>query len=343
MHVAAAEKRLRTASADASYRTFFEALEGLDPQQGLDARTASRLVSVLSSLLARHQPSPTIFAGLIGHGATLREVFAKSGFSNHDHLVSLVATRNPNGDETIDSVEQLEKLLCLASVEHTPTPLLGMIPKLRSQAALQVCLHLLSDEALASIPSLLAFVLGLCALFAKLEVSDELIPAFGPAFAAAPRFEGGTRIQSELQAALGRWRASKGWPDPEPGNPDGPDVIIAAEPVDSPASTSILVGPFESRPGFARTVQIRPRVRQTAALLKQLRTLAPRSVTFAGHATPWWLLVLSQIRWAATQTSRHVDLRVEATTFAPTAATAPRPGWSASDRPAIDAGLSSSV
>ena len=198
-----------------------------------------------------------------------------------------------------------------------------MIPKLRSQAALQVCLHLLSDEALDSIPALQAFVLGLCALFEKLEVSDELVPAFGPAFSAASRFEGGAGIQSELQNALGRWRAGKGWPEPDLDPQDGPDVVIAAEPVDSPTPASILVGPFESQPGFARTVHVRPRVGQTSALLNQLRALAPRSVTFAGQTTPWWLLVLSQVRWAAAQTSRHLDLQVEATAFDPAGPAAP--------------------
>ena len=312
------EKRAFSGDIDGGYPALMTALETVDPDT-LQAGEAARLVSALSMLLVQGTLPPAAFEGLIGHGSTIRHVFARSGFGDPGFLVGLVASLGADGNVSITSADQLEKILCLASVKHTPGPLLGMIPNLRPQAALQVSLHLLSDPDLDRIPSLVAFVRGLTLLFSQLAVSDELVPAFGPAFMGAVRYgdEGGPAVRLALQTALARWRAAKDWPALEPSPGDGPPVVVSAEAVDAITPDSVFFGPHAQVAGYAETICVRPKVSATETLIEQLSALRPCRITFVGHDVRWWTLLLAQLTLAPYQSSRDVNLHVETTPHQP--------------------------
>ena len=315
------EKRVFTGEAD-GFRAFFNALDSFESEPNLDSAKASRLICALTTLVVQRPLTQADFERLIGHGEQLRQLFARSGFAGPTYLVELLASPCADGNIKIDTADQLEKLLSLASIECTPAPVLGLIPKLRPQATLQVALHLLSDPALQRAPSLSAFVLQTTRLFPQLEVSDALLPAFGPAFEAADRFDAGGDIRTAIQAALAGWRNTKDWASAESSptegfRADGPPVVVSAEAVPADRQGCVFVGPFASVPGYTRTVRLRPRAAEAGTMLKKLSALRPSSVEFLGRRTPWWLLLLCQLRWAPRQSSRHVDLQVEATPFEP--------------------------
>ena len=252
------EKRVFSGNAEDGYRAFFGALEALDIEPRLAPAEATRVVGVLTTLYARHSLSAARFEQVIGHGATLRHIIARSGFQSAAHLLGVVATQGADGSHRIEKPDQLEKLLSLSSVKHTPATLLGLIPKLRPQAALQVSLLLLSDPDIAQAPQIRAFVQGLAGLFEQLEVNDALIPIFGPAFQGADSFADPASIRRALQSTLGRWVAAQDWPPFSGNNEDGPKVVVSAEALEGRGDDTVFFGPYDHVPGYVRTERATP-------------------------------------------------------------------------------------